>query len=185
MAGSGEAEAVRSGEKQIFQHDSVVMFVVMRGVDECDGSILRELTQSLEFDWMLADFRAVAPSEFRPPLDSMSEPLAQLSAGRDLFDPLIDRRIRLLQSARPQSVDKDAPAILGGGWFVGSLYPDVIRCDLLAHRGFPWRLLGPLQLAPLQIARTRVRLPYWEPNLPDKKAVDQFTKMPKAAIQSD
>src|SRR5262252_8760465 len=83
---------------------------------------------------MLPDLRLVAAPEFVPAFRIMGEPLPQFGAGRDLFHPFIDSRIRLLYSARPKPVDQDSGAVIGGGRLIGSLEPDVVGSDLLAHR---------------------------------------------------
>lgn len=123
-----------SFEKEIPEHDGVVMCVVMRGIDERDRSILRELSQPLEFGGMPLDFRPVAPLKFRPTFGGMAEPFAQRRARSNRLHPFIDRGIRLPHSAWPQPVYKDSGSVFGNGRLVGPLDLDAVRA--LPANGF-------------------------------------------------
>src|SRR5665213_1196907 len=76
---------------------------------------------------------AVAAAKLVPTIRIVPEPLAQLGAGRNLLHPLIQGRVYLRHPARPQSVDKDAPAVLDVYGLVCSLQFDV-GCWDRAHR---------------------------------------------------
>ena len=83
---------------------------------------------------MLMDLRSVPEAKLRPTAGIVTEPFSQGGAGRDVLDPLIDRRVCFLDPARPQAVDQYAGPVIGGGGFIGAFELDVIGRYSLGHR---------------------------------------------------
>src|SRR5689334_3430956 len=54
----------------------------------------------------------------------MVEPLPQRCTGRDILQPRIHIERFLLHTARPETLDEDAPSICARAWFVGAFYAD-------------------------------------------------------------
>lgn len=70
---------------------------------------------------MLVDLRSVLTAKPRPSVGIVTEPFSQGRAGRDVFDPFIDRSVCLPDAAWPQPVDQYPSSVIGGGGFVGAL----------------------------------------------------------------
>jgi hypothetical protein len=120
--------------EQLLEHHSIIVRLVARGEDQSDPAMPGKFAQPIQFVRMPPDLRLVTASKFLPAFRIMAEPFSQFGAGRDLFHPFIDGRIRLLYSARPKPVDQDSRAVIGRGRLIGSLEPDAIGGDPLAHR---------------------------------------------------
>src|SRR5664280_337873 len=71
-----------------------------------------------------SEFLAITDLKRLPFGRIVTEPLAQLRARSQLFQPQFHRRPLFGQTARPQSIDQDSPAVLSGRPLVDSLQTD-------------------------------------------------------------
>src|SRR6516164_2296758 len=105
------------------------MRLVARGIDQ------RDWPTASRFADLLDQFREVAPTKLRPALGPVSEPTPQLGARRDVPEPAVNRRVGLLDAARPQPIDQDASAVAEIGPLVSPLQFDF--AGLPGHRHTP------------------------------------------------
>src|SRR6516164_7976768 len=94
------------------------MRLVARGIDQ------RDWPTASRFADLLDQFREVAPTKLRPALGPVSEPTPQLGARRNVPEPAVNRRVGLLDAARPQPIDQDARAVAEIGPLVSRLQFD-------------------------------------------------------------
>ena len=66
------------------------MTFVVRGIDQRDTALARQISKMLEFFRVTFDFVPVAAAELIPFAGIVTEPLAKFRAGRELFQPLVD-----------------------------------------------------------------------------------------------
>ncbi|MNT74933.1 hypothetical protein D3C72_2137890 [compost metagenome] len=78
------------------------------------------------------EFCAVAAAEFVPMRRIVAEPLAQFGAGRDVLEPLVNRRIGLGHAPRPEAIDQYPPAVAVIRRLVDALEGEVGRA--VTHR---------------------------------------------------
>src|SRR3954454_3969035 len=114
-------------QKRIAQHDCIVMRFIVRCEDQCNRATPGQFLQFFDSNRLLLQLPGIAATEFRPALRVMAEPLAQLGAGGEILHPAIDRRIRLAQPARPQSIDQHAHAIVGCRGLIDPFQPYMAR----------------------------------------------------------
>ena len=84
---------------------------------------------------MLSQLLEVPAAEFRPPSRIVPKPFTQRGARGYFLNPLIDRRVRLFDPARPKPINQYPFAIIGRGRLVGSFKPEVGDWILSAHDG--------------------------------------------------
>ena len=89
-----------------------------------DGSL-----EESELCGIMLEFGFVAGFELGPLLGIVGEPLSQVVAGSDLFEPEIDVSFFFGEAARPEAIDEDAGAV-GFFWFF------VDALELWGHVGF-------------------------------------------------
>lgn len=110
------------------------MQFVAGGEDKRDWTSPREIVQFIDLLGVVPEFLSVSPTKFAPADCIMSEPTTKFGARRDLLQPAIDIRVGLLHPTRPEPVNENANAIIGGRGLVGSLQPDVFLRDPAHHR---------------------------------------------------
>ena len=93
------------------QDHRIVVFLVTRTEDQRDPPLPGEPKQLVELLGMMLELGRVAPSELVPETDIVSEPSSQFCAGRDITEPMIDGRLLLCDTPRPQPIDEDARAV--------------------------------------------------------------------------
>jgi hypothetical protein len=114
-------------QKRIAQDDRIVMRFIVRCEDQCNRATPGQFLQFFDSNRLLLQLSAIAATEFGPALRVMAEPLAQLSARRDILHPAVDCRIRLAQPAWPQSIDQHAHAIVGCRGLINPFQPYTAR----------------------------------------------------------
>src|SRR5690606_33010388 len=95
----------------LLERDGVVVDVVLRAEYERDGSGAAKLDQTIEPIGVSLELRVISLAEFVPAVRRVPQPLAKLVARCGLLQPFVDRGVFLTQSARPQAIDEDAPAV--------------------------------------------------------------------------
>src|SRR2546430_4598555 len=108
----------------LLQRHGIVVFGIFRGKEQGDGPLSGLLRELLDLLALIVQFRRVSLFEFHPPCRIMPEPFAQGSARRDSLEPSIDSRFFFPQTARPDAVNKHAPAIGLGRVVVNAFYPN-------------------------------------------------------------
>jgi hypothetical protein len=121
-------------QKKIPQGNRVVVNLVVSREYERDRALPGHGPQSAELFGMLLDLRSIAAAKFRPSMGIVTEPFSQGRAGRDILEPLIDRGVCFLNSARPQAVNQYPDSVAGTGGLVGAFELDVIGRYALRHR---------------------------------------------------
>ena len=109
------------------------MQLVAGGEDERDRASPRETVQFIDLLGVVPEFLSVSATKLAPADCIVAEPAPKLGARCDLLQPAIDGCVGLLHPARPEPVNENANAIIGGRGLVGSLQPDVFPRDP-AHR---------------------------------------------------
>ena len=120
-------------KKKFSQRDRVVMCFVMRGIHERDGALARQCAQGIEQLRVWAQFGRIALVKRLPARGVVTEPLAQLGAGRELLGPLIHGQTLLLDAPRPQAVNQYPRTVVVGWRVVGTLDPDMAGWNFCAH----------------------------------------------------
>ena len=100
------------------------MGLVLRGKDQGQGALPGKTAEARQHFAMAGELRTIAAAEFGPSLRVMPEPFAELGAWRDVLEPIVELRFRFADSAWPQPINQDAPAILAFGGLVSPLEPD-------------------------------------------------------------
>src|SRR5579864_1332687 len=77
-----------SSQKQIPQHNGVVVDLVVSREHERDRALSRQCAQLVELSRMLVDLRGVPAAKLRPTLRVVTEPFSQGCARRDILGPL-------------------------------------------------------------------------------------------------
>src|SRR5262249_60949482 len=78
-----------AAQKEVLQHNCVVMCFIMGGEYERDPAVLRKLAQPIELLWVVLDLRLIATPEFLPAARIMAEPFAHTLAVPDPLHPPI------------------------------------------------------------------------------------------------
>src|SRR6185437_662452 len=115
------ARAFRLTEKNLLQHDSIVVRFVARTVDERDDSCLCQRAEAVELRSVLLQLGPVAALELGPAPRIMTEPLPQLRARCDIFHPVVQGRLRLAYATGPEPIHENAHAVVVGSGFVSAL----------------------------------------------------------------
>src|ERR1035441_8607819 len=97
---------------QIFlQRRGVVMFRIVRTVDECDAAMTCGAANRGARLRMAVQLCKIAFLELGPLFRVVREPLAKLSAGRHILEPVIKAQIGFLNSTRPESLHQEADSV--------------------------------------------------------------------------
>ena len=120
-------------QQKLPENDGIVVRLVVRRIDECDRTFKRQVAQPIKFLAMLLDLLGIPPAEFRPSGGIVSEPFSQLGAWRQFLRPIINCRIGLLHSARPQPINQDPRAVAVRRILLGTLQLDVLPGNFGAH----------------------------------------------------
>ncbi len=89
----------------LLQRHGIVVLGIFRGKEQCDGMLSGFLREFLDSLTLIIQFRGIPLFELLPTDRIVSEPFAQLSAGRDVLEPFVDPRFRLFEPARPEPVN--------------------------------------------------------------------------------
>jgi hypothetical protein len=90
-----------------FEHDGIVVLVVMGGIEERQGTLPREIREMLERieSRFRGELTTIAFLEFLPAFDMVTVPTAQLIARGDVAKPFVGRKRFFAHSAGPQPID--------------------------------------------------------------------------------
>ena len=119
--------ARRSGvslRQVVTQHHGGVVKSVVGAVEQGHRAARAGVENGLPPARVGVELFAVSPLKLFPALQPMTEPLAELRRGCDLFHPGVERERFLLHATRPQALHQDSPAISPRGRFVYALDPD-------------------------------------------------------------
>ena len=109
------------------------MQFVAGGEDKRDWASPRETVQFIDLGGVVPEFLSVSATKLAPAGRIMSEPTPKLGARCYVLQPAMNAGIGLLHPARPEPVNENANAIIGGRELVGSFQSDVFSRDP-AHR---------------------------------------------------
>ena len=123
-----------AAQNQLPQHHRIVMHFIVGRIHQRNRTFACQSTQLFELVEMLAHFVRIAALKLFPACGIVPEPLSQFGTGREIFHPLIQRRIYLPDATRPQSIDQYPHTIVQGGFLVCPFQPDVACGDSLTHR---------------------------------------------------
>lgn len=98
------------------------------------ATLSRNGTQLAQKFAVLVQLLGVTAAKFIPSSRVVPEPFPQVGARRYVLHPLIQSGVCLRHPTRPQSVDQDSGAILGGRRLVGSLQSDISCWESCAHQ---------------------------------------------------
>ena len=121
-------------EKDVSQHDGIVVKLVACGKDERHGRPACPGAQFGKFIGVVAQLRRIATAELRPTCRIVTEPFAQRRARRKTLDPEVDGRGGFSHPARPKPVDQYPRAVTRRGRQIGPFEPDPAGWDLALRR---------------------------------------------------
>jgi len=111
------------------------MFRVPSAVQECYGSLLGCIQQSLAGCRIVGQFGPVPTLEFVPFGWIVAEPATQIVAGRNFLEPGIHLQCLLFHSPRPEALHKETLAILFGGRIIHPFNLDHHQCAPIQPAG--------------------------------------------------
>src|ERR1035437_1917805 len=114
--------------------NGVVVFRVMRTVDEGDPAMACGAANLIACLWMAVQLGKIALLELGPLLGVVSEPLAKRNAGRHILEPGIKRQFGFLDATRPEPLHQESNAV-----FRRRLVIDAFQSE---HFTPPWPLLA-------------------------------------------
>lgn len=96
---------------EFLKGDSVVEFRRLRGKEEGDRALLRFFAEPIDDLRSVFEFHLVALLELAPLCRIVGVPFSELSAGRDVPEPLVDSGIFLFNSSGPEAIYEDTLAV--------------------------------------------------------------------------
>jgi hypothetical protein len=114
---TGLSASLHFRHQVFFQSDGVIVLGIFRTKEQGDGSLPGCSIQLFDVLALIIQFRGVSLLKLLPLVRIVCEPFPQLGTRRDFLKPLIDARLLLRQSPRPQSINQYAMAV-GFRWLV-------------------------------------------------------------------
>ena len=93
------------------QRNGLIVHRVLRTEDQRDSPVGGNLAKIVEGSTLRIEFREVAAFELHPTRRVVPKPFSQGCARRNNFEPLIDLRLRLGDTARPDAIHQHAEAV--------------------------------------------------------------------------
>ena len=112
-------------QKEFSEDDRAVLLYIPGREHKRHPLSSAQLPQLIHRRTIFDQFRAVAPAKLFPSFSTMPEPGSQLRCRGNVFHPMIDLSISLGQPPWPQSLDKNAQAIIVRQDLVGSFQFDL------------------------------------------------------------
>ena len=84
---------------------------VARGVEQRQAAERQKFSEACDCGRVLLECGAITPAEFLPSRRIMAEPLAQLRAWRDLFEPKCECGRLLAHAARPEPIHQHSRTV--------------------------------------------------------------------------
>ncbi len=103
------------------ENDGFVVLLVFGAVEQGCVALADRLFQLGDLVGEELEFGEVAAAEFGPAFGVVAEPLAELGAGSDVFEPEVEVGLLFGEAAGPEAIDEDAGAVGEGGWVVHAL----------------------------------------------------------------
>lgn len=121
--GAGAGRRFAHAFEQFFEHHGVVVFLIFGAVNQRDlprprGQAVKLLQRARSCG--LAQFVQIALPERWKIFGPVTKPFAQRIRRCQIFEPKINARFRLFQSARPQAIYQHALAVSSGSFFVNA-----------------------------------------------------------------
>jgi hypothetical protein len=110
-----------SAAQKLLKDDSFVVLRVPSAVEQSGGASGDGFFQESQERAVVFQFGLISSFEFGPFDWIVSEPLPELRAGGDLFEPEVDLGPLFGQTTRPEAVDEHAGTVLLGWFFVDAL----------------------------------------------------------------
>lgn len=93
----GNTRAIDRRQQDLPEYEGIVVDRVVRSVSKRDGTLQRQVAQSIEFVAMRPDLRGISAAKFLPTGSVVSEPFPQVNAWRQFLGPIANCRIGLLR----------------------------------------------------------------------------------------
>jgi hypothetical protein len=110
--------------QKLLKDNGLVVFGVFYAVEKSGGTLGDGLLQEGQLRAVMFQFGLISSFELEPLCGIVCEPLTELVAGRNLFQPNIDAGLFLGEPAGPEAVDEDTCAVGCGGCFIYALELD-------------------------------------------------------------
>jgi hypothetical protein len=143
---------------ELFQYHCVVVLCIMRAENQGQCALAPCIQQLFPEVRLLLKLSAVATLEFAPFRGIMAEPFSQLGAWSNVLKPTVQRQPGLCDSAGPQTLHQNPPAIFWAGRIIRAFQQD--HCSppgLLDSRRFSGdvRLGRPHSVLPNQLCNSQ------------------------------
>ena len=108
----------------VLQRQRVVVLFVPRAVEQCDVAAPGRLAERIARLAAVGQLGEIAAAELGPLGRIVPEPASQLVARRDLLEPRVQAKVRLLDAARSEPLHQKAGAVVALGRIIDSFDAD-------------------------------------------------------------
>src|SRR5262245_8773913 len=103
------------------QCQGIVMFRIVRAIDESDPAVPRGFANRLKCFRMGIELGEIPALELLPLLRIMGKPAAEFVAWGRVFQPAVDTQLRFFDAARPEPLDQEPDTVIRLRLFIGTL----------------------------------------------------------------